>query len=273
MKKIFFIVLFSFCALFARNLEEIKAANEIRIGVRTELPPFSQIKDGEFTGFEVELAKAIGNKILNNSKGIVKIVGVETTDRITMLKNDKIDIMVANFTMTDERKKAVDFSLPYLLDFMGILAPKNSSLNKLSSFDGKKLLVIPGTTSDEYLKYNKSKIKDVKIVKCENLYDCLTKLKNNEADGYFHTVFALANITVIDNGFVITNKAVGKPDYIACGIKKGNSSLLNAVNDAIVKLSKENFFTKAYDETFKIHYKGTIDKKYFLVDDIYKVFG
>ena len=272
MKKIFFIVLFSFCALFARNLEEIKAANEIRIGVRTDFPPFSQIKDGEFTGFEVELAKAIGNKILDN-KGKVVLVGVEAKDRIPMLKNDQIDLMVANFTMTDERKKAVDFSLPYLLDFMGILAPKNSSLNKLSSFDGKKLLVIPGTTSDEYLKYNKSKIKDVKIVKCENLYDCLTKLKNNEADGYFHTVFALANITVIDNSFVITNKAVGKPDYIACGIKKGNSSLLNAVNDAIVKLSKEDFFTKAYDETFKIHYKGTIDKKYFLVDDIYRVFG
>lgn len=272
MKKIFFIILFGFCALFARNLEEIKAANEIRIGVRTDFPPFSQIKDGEFTGFEVELAKAIGNKILGN-KGKVVLVGVEARDRIPMLKNDQIDIMVANFTMTDERKKEVDFSFPYLLDFMGILAPSNSNLNKLSSFEDKKLLVISGTTSDEFLKSNKSKFKNIKLIRCENLYDCLTKLKNKEGDGYFHTVFSLANIAVVDSAFTITNKAIGHPDYIACGIKKGNSSLLNAVNDAIVKLSKEDFFTKAYDETFKIHYKGTIDKKYFLVDDIYRVFG
>ncbi|WP_304339574.1 transporter substrate-binding domain-containing protein [Campylobacter ureolyticus] len=272
MKRIFFIILFGFCVLFARDLEEIKSSNEIKIGVRTDFPPFSQIKDGEFTGFEVELAKAIGNKILDN-KGKVVLVGVEAKDRIPMLKNDQIDLMVANFTMTDERKKAVDFSFPYLLDFMGILAPSNSHLNKLSSFNGKKLLVIPGTTSDEFLKDNKTKFKNIEVVSCENLYDCLTKLKNNEGDGYFHTVFSLANIAVIDNTFTITNKAVGHPDYIACGIKKGNSSLLNAVNNAIVKLSKENFFTKAYDETFKIHYKGTIDKKYFLVDDIYRVFG
>ena len=97
MKKIFFIILFGFCALFARNLEEIKAANEIRIGVRTDFPPFSQIKDGEFTGFEVELAKAIGNKILGN-KGKVVLVGVQAKDRIPMLKNDQIDSWQWDFT-------------------------------------------------------------------------------------------------------------------------------------------------------------------------------
>ena len=103
---------------------------------------------------------------------------------------------------------------------MGILAPANSKLNKLLNFNGKKLLVIIGTTSDEFLKYNKTKFKNIEVVSCENLYDCLTKLKNNEGDGYFHTVFFLANIAVIDNTFAITNKAVGHPDYIACGVKK-----------------------------------------------------
>nr|WP_297575991.1 hypothetical protein [uncultured Campylobacter sp.] len=73
-----------------------------------------------------------------------------------------------------------------MLDFMGILAPANSKLNKLSNFNGKKLLVIPGTTSDEFLKYNKTKFKNIEVVSCENLYDCLTELKNNI---FSHSIF------------------------------------------------------------------------------------
>lgn len=271
MNKIFIFMIFSFSLLFSTTLEEIKARNEIKIGVRNSMPPFSKFEDGEFSGFEVEFAKKLGNAILEN-KGTVTIVGVEAKDRIPKLQDDSIDLMVANFTVTKQRQEVVDFSVPYFADYMGILAKTGSNLKLFSNFAGKRLLVIPNTTSEEYVKNNPDKFNGITIVNCDGFNDCYYKLQNDEADGYFHTVFAIANIPIINSEFEITNKAIGSGDFLAVGIKKGNSELLQVVNNTIFQLSKEGFFKQAYDLTFNTHYKGTLEKKYFLLDDIYNFF-
>ncbi|PSM52635.1 amino acid ABC transporter, periplasmic cysteine-binding protein [Campylobacter blaseri] len=272
MKKIFCIILCVATMLFSRTLKEIQDLGEIRIGVRLNFPPFSQEYQGEYNGFEVLLAKEIGRRIVGD-KGKIVLLGVNAKDRIPMLQNNEADIMIANFSVTPEREKLVDVSLPYLLTMLGFLAPADSGLSKVVDFYNKRLLVIPGTTSEEYIKKNKNIFEPITIVNCKNTYDCFQKLKNNEADGYFHTVFSLANLEVIDNKYTVTNKHVSKPDYIAVAVQKGNKELVDIINKKIIELSKENFFKKAYDETFKIHYKGTIDRKYFLVDDVYSAFG
>lgn len=270
MFRIFSVMAFCFTMLFSATLEEIKAKNEIVIGVRNSLPPFAKFENGEFSGFEVEFAKKLGETILGSGASI-KLVGVEAKDRVSKLEDDSVDLMVANFTVTPEREKVIDFSMPYFADYMGIIAKTNSNLKDFSDFKGKKLLVVPKTTSDEYIQKNKGKFVGVEIVYCENFADCYKKLLNNEADGYFHTIFAIANIPIIDSKFEITNNSIGSGDFLAVGVKKGNKELLKVVDDTIVKLAGEGFFKKAYENTFDVHYKGTLEKKYFLLDDIYSI--
>ncbi|NLK66305.1 MAG: transporter substrate-binding domain-containing protein, partial [Campylobacteraceae bacterium] len=250
----------------------IKSQGIIKIGVRENFPPFSVKNDDEFEGFEVLLAKEIGKKILKKDDGVI-LVGVDAKDRIPMLKDGSVDLMIAMFAITEEREKEVDFSLPYLLSYMAILAPKDSNLTKFSDFRDKRLLVIPGTTSIEYVNNNQKLFDKVEVVECENQNSCVDMLNMQDANGYFHVMFSLAGIAAEDGRYEVTNKAVGDPSPTAAAVAKGNKGLLDAVNKAIIELSKEGFFKRAYEETFKIYFKDSIKKENFLVDDIYNIFG
>lgn len=96
----------------------------------------------------------------------------------------------------------------------------------------------------------------------------IKKLVSGQTDGYMHTnvtaaAIALNNPELLETGI----KSVGEVDYICVGAQKGNDELINFVNAAIIDLTKANFFQNAYTDTFEKFYKGSIDKKYLLLDD------
>ena len=67
-------------------------------------------------------------------------------------------------------------------------------------------------------------------------------------------------------------KNLGDNVFLGVAVQKGNAELLEAINKGLIALSKEGFFKKAYEDTFESFYKGTVDKKYFLLDDLYSFF-
>lgn len=71
----------------------------------------------------------------------------------------------------------------------------------------------------------------------------------------------------------VSIKNLGTTDFLAIGVQKGNKTLLDFINDELIKLSKEGFFKKSFNETIQPFYKGHAEKKYFLLEDIYSVFG
>ena len=98
----------------ARTLDEIKKDGKIRIGVFSDKSPFGYVdSNGEVQGYDVEFAKRIGKDLLG-SEDAVEFVYVEAASRVEYLKSGKVDIILANFTVTDERKESVDFALPYM---------------------------------------------------------------------------------------------------------------------------------------------------------------
>lgn len=258
--------------IFAGSLQEIRTKNEIKIGVRKNFPPLSILDNGEFKGFEVELAKKLGEIVLGNKDGKITLVGLEAKDRIPMLKNEEIDMAVANFSKTPEREKLVDFSAPYFTTYLSILSKKDKKIGKISDFSGKVLLVNPGTTSEEYINKYPDKFRGIEIKNCDNFRDCFDKLQNGLGDGYFHTILALGAAPIIDNSFEISIKQVSTPDFIAVGFKKGNDELKKIINEAIYQLSKDGFFKHAYNDNLNVYYKGTMDSRLFLLDDIYSYF-
>ena len=111
MKKTLVISLMLASALSANSLEQIKSANVIRIGIAPNNPPLSQIdRSGNFHGFEVEFARKIASAILPSGK--VELVGIANTDRGSAVKENKIDLLIANFARTESRAKEMSFSIP-----------------------------------------------------------------------------------------------------------------------------------------------------------------
>ena len=122
----------------ARTIDEIKKSGELRIAVFGDKKPFGYVdNDGSYQGYDIEL----GNQLAQDLGVKVKYVSVDAANRAEYLISNKVDITLANFTVTDERKKQVDFALPYMKVSLGVVSPKTGLITDVKQLEGKTLIV------------------------------------------------------------------------------------------------------------------------------------
>ena len=267
--KLIFCMIFALCgSIFANSLDSIRQSGTIKIGIREGRPPLSDSKNGEFEGFEISLARAIAKGIFGDKKGDIKFVPVTASERIPSLVNNKVDLVIGSLTITPERSKHIDFSIPYLSVNFGVLTRKADAINDISQLKDMKILVEGNSTApEEYLK----KEKFHNLVRCSTTNECYEMVKNGQADAYINDNLVVLAYGVIDHALEVPFKTLGSTEFIGVGVSKGNKELLELVNAELIKLSKEGFFKKAYSNTFEPFYRGLVDKKYFLLDEIYSL--
>lgn len=247
----------------ARTLDEIKKSGKIKIGVFSDKNPFGYVdENGKVQGYDVYFAKRIAKDLLG-SEDAVDFVYVEAASRVEYLKSAKVDITLANFTVTDERKEQVDFALPYMKVALGIVSPQKAEITDVNQLKGKKLIVVKGTTAETYFSKN---YPDVTLVKFDEYQEAYDALLDGRGDA-----FSTDNTEVLawakqNKGFVVGVESLGDIDTIAPAVQKGNTELLNWLNDEIKTLAKEKFFHKDFDETLKSVYGDSIDPEKFVVE-------
>lgn len=267
MKKIFLALSVLVGSLFANSLSEIRNSGVVRIGVFTDQPPFSTYRDGAFEGFEVDFANKLSEAIFTNG-GRVEFVATKAAERVEFLQNNKVDIIVATLTVTDERSKLVDFSMPYFAVNMGVLTKKDDNIAKLSDLRGKTIIVEEGSTGQAYMNKN-----GFKTVTCPTSNACYKMLKDGKGDAYANDNTIVLAYPVLDRSVEVNIKNLGSSDFLGIGVAKGNKELLELINNELINLSKTGFFRDAFKNTIDPFYKGTAEEKYFLLDDIYRIFG
>lgn len=247
----------------ARTLDEIKKSGKIKIGVFSDKNPFGYVdENGKVQGYDVYFAKRIAKDLLG-SEDAVDFVYVEAASRVEYLKSAKVDITLANFTVTDERKEQVDFALPYMKVALGIVSPQKAEITDVNQLKGKKLIVVKGTTAETYFSKN---YPDVTLVKFDEYQEAYDALLDGRGDA-----FSTDNTEVLawakqNKGFVVGVESLGDIDTIAPAVQKGNTELLNWLNDEIKTLAKEKFFHKNFDETLKSVYGDSIDPENLVVE-------
>jgi hypothetical protein len=247
----------------ARTLDEIKKSGKIKIGVFSDKNPFGYVdENGKVQGYDVYFAKRIAKDLLG-SEDAVDFVYVEAASRVEYLKSAKVDITLANFTVTDERKEQVDFALPYMKVALGIVSPQKAEITDVNQLKGKKLIVVKGTTAETYFSKN---YPDVTLVKFDEYQEAYDALLDGRGDA-----FSTDNTEVLawakqNKGFVVGVESLGDIDTIAPAVQKGNTELLNWLNDEIKTLAKEKFFHKDFDETLKSVYGDSIDPEKLVVE-------
>ena len=247
----------------ARTIDEIKKSGKIKIGVFSDKNPFGYVdENGKVQGYGVYFAKRIAKDLLG-SEDAVDFVYVEAASRVEYLKSAKVDITLANFTVTDERKEQVDFALPYMKVALGIVSPQKAEITDVNQLKGKKLIVVKGTTAETYFSKN---YPDVTLVKFDEYQEAYDALLDGRGDA-----FSTDNTEVLawakqNKGFVVGVESLGDIDTIAPAVQKGNTELLNWLNDEIKTLAKEKFFHKDFDETLKSVYGDSIDPENLVVE-------
>ena len=232
----------------ARTLDEIKEDGKIKIGVFSDKNPFGYVdSNGDVQGYDVEFAKRIGKDLLG-SEDEVEFVYVEAASRVEYLKSGKVDIILANFTVTDERKEAVDFALPYMKVALGIVSPDNELITDVDQLKDKKLIVVKGTTAETYFSET---YPDLTLVKYDEYQEAYDALLDGRGDA-----FATDNTEALawsnqNEGFTTGIESIGNIDTIAPAVQKGNTELLNWINDEIKSLADEEFFLNDYKKTLE----------------------
>ena len=237
----------------ARTADQIKSAGTVRIGVFSDKAPFGY-KDaqGAFAGYDIEY----GNRIAQDLGVKAEYVPVEAATRVEFLETDKVDIILANFTVTPERAKRVDFVNPYMLVSLGAVSPNSAPVTQESQLADKKIVVVKGTTADTYLQ---EKFPNARVQKFEQYTEVTSALSDGRAD-----VWVTDNTEALawagqNKDFSAALPSFGSADTIAAAVRKGNSSLLDWLNEELVTLGKEGFFHADFDKTLKPVYGTAVN--------------
>ena len=160
----------------ARTLDDIKKSGTIRIGVFSDKKPFGYVDDkGAYQGYDVYFA----NRLAKDLGVDVEYVAVDPASRVEYLTSAKVDVILANFTVTDERAKQVDFALPYMKVALGVVSPSQNLISSVDDLKGKTLIVDKGTTAETYFEEH---YPDVKLLKYDQYSEAYQALLDGRGD-------------------------------------------------------------------------------------------
>ena len=246
------------------SIAQIKERGKLRVAVFSDKPPFGYVdENGVNQGYDVYLAHRLAKDLLGDENA-VEFVLTEAAARTEVLDANKVDITLANFTVTPERKEQVDFAKPYMKVALGIVSPKNEPITDINQLDGKTVIVNKGTTAETYLTKN---YPNIKLLKYDQNTEAFQALKDHRGAALAHDntlLFAWANE---NPDYTVGVSSLGDVDTIAPAVKKGNTELLNWLNDEIDKLNKEGFFYKDFDATLKPAYGNTVNADDVVITD------
>ena len=227
-----------------RTLDEIKESGTINIGVFSDKNPFGYVdENGEYQGYDIYFANRIGEDL-----GVkVNFVSTEAANRIEYLQTGKVDIILANFTVTPERAKEVDFASPYMNVALGVVSPDSRVITSLDEVgEEEPLIVISGTTAETYLIEN---YPNLLLQKYDSYATAKNALENGNGIAWVNDNTEVIAFALQNEGYTVGIPSLGSQDTIAPAVTKGNTTLLDWLNEEIKSLGKEQFFHADYEAT------------------------
>ena len=186
------------------------------------------------------LAKDLGVK--------VNFVSTEAANRIEYLQTGKVDVILANFTVTEERAQEVDFALPYMNVALGVVSREDNVIKSLDNWNkDDSIIVISGTTAETYLTEN---YPDIPLQKFDSYATAKEAFQNGTSVAWANDNTEVIAFALQNKGYTVGISELGNKDTIAPAVTKGNDSLREWINSEIETLGQENFFHKDYEETF-----------------------
>jgi glutamate transport system substrate-binding protein len=230
-------------------MARIHDAGTIRIGTKFDQPLFGQLNPvaGSPQGFDVEIGKIIAADL-----GIPadKIEWVETVsaNREPFLQQNRVDLVIATYTINDKRKEVIDFGGPYYVagQSLTVAAGNPKAINGPQDTAGTKVCSVEGSASSTNLR---DLVPGVELVLFDSYSKCADALKNGQADAVTTDNTILAGLRSLDpDAFELVDTTFTEEPY-GVGIAKGNEQLVQFVDDTLTTSFTDGRYAKAWDET------------------------
>ncbi len=228
-------------AVQARSLDEIKAAGTIIVATEGAYPPFNFFQGSKLSGFEVELAEAMVKKM-----GLkIEWKALSFDALLAGLRQDRWDMVMASFGVTDERSKAVMFTSPYYCSG-GVIVSKDAAIKDAATLVGKTVAVQTGSTYMENVK-KLAGVKEVKNFPQDT--DARSALVAGRVDAWVSDRFVVKTATESNPGLGLKVGDYLFVERIAAAVKKGNAPLAAAVDKALAEVLADGTY-KTISEKF-----------------------
>lgn len=230
----------------ADKLADIKSAGVVKVATFDANPPFGAVdpKTHDIVGYDVDFAKALAKSL-----GVkLELVATNPANRIPLLQSGKVDLIVADITITPERAQVIDFSTPYFVTGQQFLVAADGA-DKLDAYSKSRIGAVKGTTGEQALH---QRFPQARVLAYDDIPLALTALRNGNVQAITQDSTILAGLLAEapDKAkFKILPDLLSKEE-IGVGVTKGETALLNAVNDELVKLEQSGEAANIYDAWF-----------------------
>ena len=236
-----------------QNKEEKKV---LKVGMELAYPPFEMSEiDGTPSGVSVDFAKALAKDL---GKEVV-IENIAWDGLIPSLKTGKIDLIISSMTITQERKKSIDFSIPYAQSSLAILANKNSSISSIDNLnqEGKKVAVKKGSTGHVYAKDH---LKNAEILVFDKEAACVLEVVQGKADGFLYDQLTIYrnHIQHKDTTVALLKRFQDDVEYWGVALRKDDP--LKKDVDAFIKKAKGDGTFDSFANKYLTDAKKTFDE-------------
>ncbi|BCY08010.1 glutamate ABC transporter substrate-binding protein [Actinoplanes sp. L3-i22] len=225
------------------TMARIAARGRLIVGVdqNAYLFGFRDPASGDLVGFEIDLAHEMSRAIFGDPDK-VQFQAITTADRIPVLQDGRVDMVIRTMTMTCERWQQVSFSSEYLASHQRLLVRRGSGVKEFGDLGGRKVCATRGSTSIRTIAAQPSK---PIAVATDSTLDCLVMLQQGQVDAVSTIDVLLAGLAAQDPTTEVTGEFVSdEPSGI--GIAKDSPDLVRFVNGVLEKLRADGTWTRSY---------------------------
>ncbi|WP_433826821.1 glutamate ABC transporter substrate-binding protein [Actinoplanes sp. CA-015351] len=217
------------------------------IGVKADQPGLGLQTGSTYTGFDIEIGKIIAKGLGVEESGIEWKTTV-SANREPYIQQGQVDLVVATYTINDERKKVVNFGGPYYIAGQDLLVPVDSTITGPESLAGKKVCSVSGSTPAKRIQTD---YKDAQLQQFDSYSKCVTALAGGQVDAVTTDDIILAGYASQEQ-YAGKFKVVGKPfseEPYGIGLKKDDSEGCKKINEILTAAASDGSYKKAWDDT------------------------
>ena len=221
------------------SLEDVKKSGKLTIATSPDFPPFESLEGDKVVGIEIDLLEMIAEKL-----GVeLEINQMDFDSVLPGIQSGKFNVGVSGITVTEDRKKNADFTVPYFAAAQAIVVLKDSPIKSKADLEGKKVSVQTGTTAEEYCMKNGY---DVSAFQANN--DALSALTSGKVDAWVIDNETGIQMSETTNGKTVVLDEPLTTEPYSFAFKKGSTSLVNEINSYVEGWLKDGTIEKIFEK-------------------------
>jgi len=234
-------------ALNGETLHEIKERGKLIAGIPADEPPFGFL-EGKTTlkGINIDIAKFLAKEVFGKEDK-VEFLPVKAEGRLDLLTSGKVDILLTPLSITEERKKRIDFSVPYFVSGHLIVVEQDSKVSTYRGLAGKNVGTIQGTMGDTIIREVAPMATRIEF-KCNS--GALKALKERKVDALVQLDVCAFYAEEKDRSLKVISLQPIHPSLLALGFRKGDKEWLDLADITLLKMMATGDYRKLLGKWF-----------------------